>query len=118
MDITAARFVRAIATHDQEALEECFAEDARFRALTPSGVEEYDDGASAAAVVTGWFADADLDLLAESSASVGDRLHVSYRFAGTEEGKPFLVEQHVFCRVSSGRLTDVDLMCSGLRPSA
>lgn len=118
VDITAARFVRAITRHDQEGLEACFEPDARFRALIPSGLHEYDDAASAAAVVSGWFADAELELLAESSDTVGDRLHLSYRFAGTEEGSRFVVEQHVFARLSGGRIAAADLMCSGFRPPA
>lgn len=61
----------------------------QFHALTPSGLRE-----------------------------VGDRLHISYRFQGVEEGEPYLVEQHLYCTVSDGRIGRADLLCSGFRTGA
>jgi hypothetical protein len=43
-------------------------------------------------------------------------VHVSYRFEGVEEGEPYLVEQQLYCAVADGKVTRVDLLCSGFRP--
>ncbi len=51
-------------------------------------------------------------------ATVGDRLHISYRFTGVEDGEPYTVEQHLFCSVRGGKIERADLLCSGFRPRA
>ena len=75
-----ARLVEAIAAQDAAAISTCFADDARFRALTPPGLRERTGGSDVAA---GWFADSTELALVDSRASeVGDRVHVAYRFEG------------------------------------
>jgi len=70
-------------------------------------------------LITQWFGDSTgLRLLDSHSDEVGDRLHVSYRFAGVEEGEAYLVEQHLFCTVGEGKIMRADLLCSGFRPPA
>jgi hypothetical protein len=43
-------------------------------------------------------------------------LHISYRFAGVEDGEAYVVEQHLFCTTSNGKIVRADLLCSGFRP--
>jgi ketosteroid isomerase-like protein len=112
------RLVRAIAEQDEDALRECFAPDAEFRALVPPGLRERNGAIEAAALITQWFGDStELRLLASDSDEVGDRLHVSYRFAGVEEGEPYVVEHQLYCIVDDDKVTRADLLCSGFRPS-
>jgi ketosteroid isomerase-like protein len=111
------RLVRAIADQDEAALTECFAPDAEFRALTPPGLRERSSAVETASLIAGWFGDStELQLLESSSEEVGDRVRISYRFEGVEEGKPYVVEQQLYCTVAEGKITRADLLCSGFRP--
>ncbi len=112
------RLVAAIAAQDTSAIAACFADDVQLRALIPPGLRERSSAADSAALVAGWFADStELELVGSHTGDVGDRLHISYRFAGVEEGEPYLVEHHLYCIVGeSGRIERVDLLCSGFRP--
>ena len=112
------QLVAAIAAQDAPAIAACFAEDVQLHALMPPGLRERTGATESAALVAGWFADStELELVGSQTGDVGDRLHISYRFAGVEEGEPYLVEHHLFCIVGeSGRIERADLLCSGFRP--
>jgi ketosteroid isomerase-like protein len=111
------RLARAIADQDEAALTECFAQDAELRALTPYGLREGAGAVEAASLISRWFGDStELQLIDSRSEEVADRVHVSYRFEGVEEGEPYLVEQQLYCVVEDGRVTRADLLCSGFRP--
>ncbi|HXH98520.1 MAG TPA: nuclear transport factor 2 family protein [Gaiellaceae bacterium] len=112
-----ARFVEAVAAQDEAAIAACFSRSASFRALVPPGLRERAGAEAAAALVAGWFADStELELVESRSDEMSDRLHVSYRFAGVEGGKRYVVEQHLFCVVADGVIERADLLCSGRRP--
>jgi hypothetical protein len=71
-----------------------------------------------AALIAAWFDNStELTLLEMRVEEVGDRSHNSFRFAGVEEGEPYVFEQHLYCRVSEGKIDGGDLLCSGFRPS-
>jgi hypothetical protein len=68
-------------------------------------------------LVSRWFGDStELHLLESRSNEIGDRLHISYRFAGIEEGEGFVVEQHLVCTIADHKIARADLLCSGFRP--
>lgn len=116
-DSLAERLVSGIAARDEDAIAACFAADAQFRALIPSGVCERTGAADAATLIAAWFRDSsELDLLEKQADGVGDRIHISYRFAGVEEGQPYIVEQHLNCTVTDEKIQRADLLCSGFRP--
>jgi ketosteroid isomerase-like protein len=113
------RLVHAIVEQDQQALAECFAPNAELRALTPHGLRERAGAIEAASMISRWFGDStELHLLDSRSDELADRMHVSYRFEGVEEGEPYLVEQHLYCTVADGKVARADLLCSGFRPRA
>jgi ketosteroid isomerase-like protein len=117
VDTLGERLVAAIAAQDEAAIAACFAEDAEFRALSPPGLRERSAGADAGALIAMWFGDATVLEVAETQTmQIGDRLRISYRFTGIENGEPFVVEQHLFCTVRDGRIAQADLLCSGFRP--
>jgi hypothetical protein len=117
VDTVGERLVAAIAAQDEAAIAACFAEDAEFRALSPHGLRERSAGADAGALIAMWFGDAtELDLAETQTTGIGDRLRISYRFTGGENGEPFVVEQHLFCTVRDARIAQADLLCSGFRP--
>ncbi|MGH2933641.1 MAG: nuclear transport factor 2 family protein [Gaiellaceae bacterium] len=109
--------VAGITARDEAAIAACFADQAQFRALIPPGLRERTGASETAALIAAWFGDStELDLLQTGADQVGDRFHISYRFAGVEEGEPYVVEQHLYCIVSDGRIERADLLCSGFRP--
>jgi len=111
------RLVEAIAAQDVAAIATCFAADAEFRALIPPGFRERTGALETASLIGGWFADStQLDLVESETDELGDRVHVTYRFKGVEEGEQYVVEQHLFGTVSDGKIERADLLCSGFRP--
>jgi len=117
-DDLGTRYVSAVASQDEAALRKCFAADVAFRALIPPGLRERTGAAETAALISQWFGDStELRLLDSRSGQVGDRLHLSYRFAGVEEGEAYVVEHHLFCTMSDGKIQRADLLCSGFRPA-
>ena len=116
-DSLADRLVAGIAALDRDAIASCFAAEAQFRALIPSGLRERTGANDAAALIHTWFKDSTvLDLAETKAAIIGDRLLISYRFEGVEEGKPYVVEQHLTCVVVDEKIARADLLCSGFRP--
>ena len=112
-----AQLIDAVAAQDEAALAQCFASSAEFRALTPPGLRERSGAAEASGLISQWFSDStELQLLDSQSSEVGDRLHVSYRFGGMEDGEAYVVEQHLFCTIRDGKIVQADLLCSGFRP--
>jgi ketosteroid isomerase-like protein len=115
-DALSERLVGAIAAQDGAAIAACFADGAEFRALSPPGLRERNGASDAGALIAMWFGDATVLDLAETQATeIGDRLRISYRFTGVENGEPFVVEQHLFCTVRDGKIEQADLLCSGFR---
>ena len=111
------RLVEAIAGRDEAAIAACFADDAQFRALVPPGLRERTGASEIAALVAGWFRDStEFDLVETRADEVGDRAHISYRFAGVEEGEPYIIEQHLFCTFTNERIEQAELLCSGFLP--
>jgi hypothetical protein len=109
----------AIAAQDVAAIARCFADDVEFRGLTPNGLRERSGVEETASLVAAWFADStELELVHSASDEIGEKLHISYRFQGVEEGEPFVVDQSLYCSVEADRITRADLLCSGFQPRA
>jgi hypothetical protein len=116
--VVGSQLVAAIAAQDVSAIAACFTDNVELRALVPPGLRERSGATDSAVLVAGWFADStELAIVGSHTEDVGDRLHISYRVEGVEEGEPYVVEQHVYCTVDeSGRIARADLLCSGFRP--
>src|SRR6476659_8759301 len=116
-DALAERLVAGIAKRDEAAIAACFAADAEFRALIPSGLRERKGAAEAAALIAAWFRDStELDLVEKRADEIGDRFQISYRFVGIEDGQPYIVQQHLTCTVTDEKIQRAHLLCSGFRP--
>jgi ketosteroid isomerase-like protein len=107
----------ALVARDWVRLAGMLAPDVRMRALVPSGPVELAGADAAAARFATWFGDwAALELVRSGDDEVGDRLHLCYRLRVRRPGGPWkVVEQHLFCTVDEGRITALDLVCSGFR---
>ena len=108
----------ALITGDFERLTTMLATDVRMRALIPPGPVELSGATDAAARFASWFGGSkSLELVRTGSDEVGDRLHVFYRLRVKRSEDPTsIVEQHLFCSLDEGRITSLDLVCSGFRP--
>jgi SnoaL-like domain len=115
---TARRLVEAIARRDWDALGRCLASDVWMRALLPRETVECHTAASAVAVIAGWFGDAyefELDRL-EPDTSTGARVRVGWHARLRPDWEPdrwHVVEQVGFCKIVDGRVTRLDLVCTG-----
>jgi ketosteroid isomerase-like protein len=113
-----AMLVAALTARDFGRLSRTLAPDVRMRALIPPGPLEVSGAEAAAAKFASWFGEANgLELVHSGSDEVGDRLHVFYRLRVKRPGDPWkVIEQHLFCALDEGRITALDLVCSGFRP--
>jgi len=112
------RFVDLVASRDFAALEATVTEDVRFRLLVPRGHQDQAGISETVGRFRGWFADADDFRLESSSVStVAGRIVVSYRFRLHDAEGWRLIEQHlVIDAAPDGRLTGLDLLCTGFHP--
>jgi hypothetical protein len=113
-----AMVVAALTERDFGRLARALAPEVRMRALTPSGCVELSGAEPAAARFASWFGESNgLELVHSGSDEVGDRLHVFYRLRVKRPGDLWkVIEQHLFCALDEGRITALDLVCSGFRP--
>jgi SnoaL-like domain len=110
--------VAALTERDFGRLAGMLAPDVRVRALIPPGLVELSGAEPAAARFASWFGESNgLELVHSGSDEVGDRLHIFYRLRVKRPGDVWkVIEQHLFCALDEGRITDLDLVCSGFRP--
>lgn len=115
----AAGFVASLASKDYDALGRLLAQNLRFRMLLPSGPTTDCGGRAAVARIASWFADAD-PIVVEASASeeVGGRLALTYRLRVHRATGWQFIEQHLMLDVVDGRISAIDLLCSGFRSIA
>jgi ketosteroid isomerase-like protein len=113
-----ASLVTALGERDFDRLADALSADVSMRALIPPGPVEVTGRDAAAARFASWFGDREgLTIMASTSEAVGDRVHVSYRLRLKDAGGHWrIVEQHLFCTVEGGRISALDLVCSGFRP--
>lgn len=109
-------FIAALVGRDFAALEDCFHPEVHFRALIPPGIREATTAAGGVEHMRRWFADADHhELLRSAVETVADRLHVAYRFKVHDADGWQIIEQQAFADVREGRITHIDLLCTGFR---
>jgi SnoaL-like domain len=114
----ATGLVAALAERDFPRLAQTLTPDVRMRALLPPGPLELSGADAAAAKFSSWFADAEeFELIHSGGDTVADRLHVFYRLRVRKPGDHRkIVEQHLLCALDEGRISALDLVCTGFRP--
>jgi TusA-related sulfurtransferase len=115
-----AAFVAALAEREYDAARSLLAHDVRFRMLVPHGLMS-DEGADASIRrIRSWFAEADpFEVESSRVDEVEGRVAAAYRFRLRRAEGWQLIEQHLMFDVGvDGRITAIDLLCSGFRPIA
>jgi 2-polyprenyl-6-methoxyphenol hydroxylase-like FAD-dependent oxidoreductase len=128
-DEVAVAFLQALARQDWTSIERLLAPDVWMRTLLPSRVHEETTAAGALAMFRKWFDAPTSRLLEAEHHTLAGREHLCYRFLvrrdqaetpwaipGSGGGAWHLVEQTGFCKVKDGRISRLDLVCTGFHP--
>lgn len=111
------RFLRALEGRDFPALAACFTEDTQFRALLPQALRTASGVNESTRYFQQWFGAADrVELLASSTAPIGDRQHLAWRLRVHGATGRHVIEQQAFATIRDDRIVELDLLCSGFRP--
>ncbi len=117
----AGSFLEGLAAQDFARLGDALAADACLRALLPSGLREWAGADAIAHRFARWFGGTeDFDLVEAAVGEVGGRLHLRWRLRLRAERLGtgwFTVEQQGYADTGEdGRITRLDLVCTGYRP--
>jgi hypothetical protein len=109
------RFLNALGRHDYAALAECFAADARMRAVVPPGVREDDGREAIVARFQRWTAQG--NLIDSDLETFEDVLRLRYvmREVDVEVGLCSF-EQTAYADVADGAIASMRVACTGSRP--
>jgi hypothetical protein len=121
-DRTVRRLLKALAHRDFDRLKACLAADIWFRALLPKAVHESNTAVEAADAYRSWYGTAHgFEALAAEHFRMTGREFLRYRFRVLPPWAPeewHVIEQAGFCRVKEGRISRLDVVCTGFHPQA
>jgi hypothetical protein len=113
-----ADFIDALARQDRACVHSLLDPRLSFRVLTPRALREANDDAGAVAWLTRWFGDVEeLTTLGSEVSTMHDRISVTYRFHLYKD-RWYVIEQRGYIDVADGKITDLNLICSGFRSAA
>ncbi len=114
------RLLAAIAGRSYGEIEECFAEDARMRVLTPGPLREFEGAADAAGRFRFWLEPLqEFELLESGVRVIADRVRIRYLFRGRDPEKGWQLNEHTgYAEVRDGRIRALNVTCAGFRPTA
>jgi hypothetical protein len=114
------RFLRAVIQGDEATLFTLLDPDVWLRAMLVREVIEERDAVATIARLHGWFGSAVArEVLHAATSPVASRHHLSYRFLLRPVWAPdvwHLIEQSGYARVRDGRISRLDLVCTGFHP--
>jgi TusA-related sulfurtransferase len=114
----ARQFAAAIAACDFRSLGDLLVTDARLRYLVPGGPGDVAGATEIAAKFAQWFDALDtVDALEVLAERIADRTSLRYRYRTHGHDGWGLVEQQLYLDVDpDGRISRLDVLCSGFRP--
>lgn len=119
---TVRRFLEALRRYDFDELEACLAPDVWFRALLPKSLHESNTSEEAADAYRSWYSSMRrFELLAAEHYTLAGREYLRYRFLVLPPWAPeqwHVIEQAGFCRLKQGRISRLDIVCTGFHPVA
>ena len=116
----ALAWVKALASHDFDALNAALDPAVQLRALVPGESPVLTTSAAdAIACFERWFGDkTDIEVIDQHAAMLVDRLYLRFRARVRKKGQPYLIEQSLWADMEDGKFATIDLLCSGFRPEA
>lgn len=113
-------FLNALTARDFTTARSVLADELAMRMLVPPGFMTDEGGDAAIGWFSSWFTDADpFQVEASSAEEVEGRAAVTYRLRLHKPNGWYLIEQHLMLDVGAdGRITAIDLLCSGFRSIA
>jgi len=118
----AGSVLECVAERDFDRLQTLLAPDIAARALLPRGPREWSSSEEVADAFRTWFGSAvSFDLVDAIVGEVGPRLHLRWRLRVRRADDPtigYVLEQQVYADTGpDGRVTRLDLLCSGFCPA-
>jgi hypothetical protein len=114
------RLIDAVVGWDEPTVRALLADMVWFRALLVRDVIEVHDATAAMEVLYGWYGSAyETELLQAATEVVTTRERLTYRVRlrpSWEPGVWHLIEQTGYLRVLDGRISRLDLTCTGFHP--
>jgi TusA-related sulfurtransferase len=116
----ATAFLNALTARDFAAARSVLADELPMRMLVPGGLMNEVGAEAAISRISSWFIDADpFQVEASSANEIEGRPAVTYRLRLHKPDGWYLIEQHLMLDVDAdGRITAIDLLCSGFRSIA
>lgn len=113
-------FLYTIASRNYAAGKALLADDVRFRMLVPDGFMTEVGAEATIGRFAGWFGGADsFEVETTAAQEIEGRVAITYRFRLHRSGGWQAIEQHLMLDVDpEGRVTAIDLLCSGFRSVA
>lgn len=112
-------WIRAIAGGVFERLEQFCQPEVVSQILTPRRNFHLETIADLAARYRMWFGECSNIQVEHSRVEwIGERLGIFYRFLLQKQGERFQIEQQLYCTLQGGRVTKLQLLCSGFQPAA
>ena len=110
------RFIAAVVGHDFDGAQALLADDIEFKAYTPSkSFFELKGAGAVMALMHEWYDPPSAIEMLETDRVI-DRHRVSYRIRWQDPaGASFVFEQHAFYDLAHGRISRLQLVCSGDR---
>ena len=112
------RFLRSLETRDYEGLAHALTPTARLRALVPTALREAEGPDAIVERFRIWTGDlGDYQFSAGEPEDVLGQVRLRYRFRGVDAEDGLVEsEQHVYATVEDGRISALNLVCSGFKP--
>ena len=117
----AGSFLQGLAAQEFARLADALAADVRLRALLPGGLREWAGTTAIVHRFERWFGDTeDFELVEATVGEIGARLHLHWRLRLRAERLGsgwFAIEQQAYADTDdSGRIVQLDLLCTGYLP--
>ncbi len=112
-------FLDAITARDFDTLHTLLDPAVEMRALLSGGYTEYHGADQVTGAYAGWLGGATrLDILAAGVEPLPRRIRAVFRVQLRRPGHTTdeILEQTAICRVRDGRISGIDMLCSGFRP--
>lgn len=117
----ALRFLHALSRRDFDEIERLLASNVWFRALLPRKAYELNRAEETLDILRRWFGEAKkFRVLRTEHHTLAGREFILYRFLLLPDWAPeqwHIIEQAGFMRVKEGRISRLDLVCTGFFPA-